>query len=271
MISEDQLTINEEDAVTEIVFSPVRVGQVREVQRLMTLLKEAGAIGTTETRAVSIQMNTEVENLDHRIELDLRQIVDTVRLYINNQPEIDQHLKVPAIRRPYLSDFSPGLVRKIMNPRYKITARGLYDDIIYRQSLERMGNKAAWSWPIKRVRQAVLSSPNPAVGVVVKQTRLRLSSLLMYLFPQDPMSVIYEESGWAKARPLIEWREFNNDFNIVGPFKQAVGLLQAAKSYHTTDYRDWMPSVLPRETGSAPARAPWPNDCADVFKEAQAI
>ncbi len=223
--------IDPKAAVIELVTAPIREAQVDVLQEIMNRLKKAGALGTSADRAVSIQTNVEIA--DGKIEqVDWKQIVDTVRAYVKYEKQIDKNLQVPKIRRKYLKQFTPGFVAKILDTNYKPSARGLYDDLIYRQTLEHMGKpKAAWRLPINEVRKRVLAAKNPIVPEVVKQNRLRLSSLLMKAFPEDPMSKLYNDSGWAKARPLIEFRERNNDFNVVAPFKQSVGLIQAAKQH----------------------------------------
>lgn len=223
--------IDPKAAVIELVTAPIREAQVGVLQEIMNRLRKAGALGTSKDRAVSIQTNVEIA--EGKIDqVDWKQIVDTVRTYVKYEKQIDKNLQVPAIRRKYLKQFTPGFVAKVLDPSYRISARGLYDDLIYRQTLEYMGKpKAAWRLPIDEVRKRVLSAKNPIVPEVVKQNRLRLSSLLMKAFPNDPMSKLYDVSGWAKARPLIEFRERNNDFNVIAPFKQSVGLIQAAKQH----------------------------------------
>lgn len=223
--------IDPKAAVIELVTAPIREPQVVVLQELMDRLKKAGAQGTSHEHAVSIQTNVEIA--EGKIDqVDWKQIVNTIRAYVKYEKQIDNSLQVPAIRRKYLKQFTPGFIAKVLDSDYKISARGLYDDLVYRQSLEYMGKpKAAWNLPIEEVRKRVMAQKNPIVPEVVKQNRLRLSSLLMKAFPDDPMSKLYNDSGWAKARPLIEFRERNNDFNVMAPFKQSIGLIQAAKQY----------------------------------------
>jgi|GEM_PF-3593263 len=82
----------------------------------------------------------------------------------------------------------------------------------------------------------MLSNKNPIVPQVVKQNYLRVSSLLMVLYPEDLLSKIYDEAGWAVGRPLIESREANNDFNLVDLVKQGLGLVSAGKTYGYYDH-----------------------------------
>jgi hypothetical protein len=223
------------DSVIELVTPPLRAPQIGALQAVLNQLQAAGATGTSAKHAVSIQMNTEIAHgkLD---EVNWQEIVNLVRVYIQHEKQIDSHLQVPAVRRPYLYQFSDGFIQKIMNENYVASARGLYDDLIYRQSLEILGFKKAWTLPITQARQLLMAQPDPMVVRVVKQTRLRLSSLLMWAFPEDPMTEFYVASDWAKPLPLIEWREFNNDFNVQSPFKQSVGLIQASKKYGHYDH-----------------------------------
>lgn len=231
--------------IIEIVSDPLRnESEVEELQKVMTALKKAGAQGTSLDLAVSTQINVEVGQ--GKIEnVDWSAIVDLLRnLY--HPAHVRQRaalLKVPANRKPYISPLSPGLQRRILDKRYNPTPREFYNDVLYRQSLEILGYKDAWRMPTERAINTLLKSKNPIVPTVVKQTQVRLSSLLMWAFPNDPLSKLIEEAGWAKPRPLIEWREFNNDFNVIDPYKQTLGLMQSSETYGAYDHDQLMEKI----------------------------
>ncbi|MBU6376633.1 MAG: amidoligase family protein, partial [Bdellovibrionales bacterium] len=233
--------------VTEIVTTPIRMAEVEKLQETLTHLKSKGAIGTTPQVAVATQVNVEWmgggENQGNWKPADL---VNLMRSYTRpeHRAQIDPHLQVPANRAPYLELFSKGFMKKLLDPSYKPTFRQFYDDYIYRQSLEHRGVKDAWTMPVEEARKKLISMGDEAiVPQVVKQNPIRISSLLMHLFPKDHMSKLYDASGWAKARPLIEFREWNNDFTCVPQAKQALGLVEGAKRYGYYDHDKLLASI----------------------------
>jgi hypothetical protein len=228
----DELNLNESDVVTELVTEPLYYKDIESLQKVITELKIAGAIGTREDVAVATQVNAEF-NEGNRKTMKTKNLLNLMRSYLSPQSrfEIETYMQKPEIRKKYMNNYSKGFLEKLLNPNYEPTWRELYDDFIYRQSLELLGFKDAWSIPIKEARKLLLKQKNPIVPTVVKLNPIRISSLLMFVLPDDPMSKLYEESGWAKARPLVEFREWNNDFNVISPVKQTMGLINAANKY----------------------------------------
>lgn len=233
----DDSQINLKNYVVEMVTEPLFAEHIPFLQKIMDELKSRGALGTSPTRTVATQMNTEIAS--GQIEkLDWQMVVNILRVYsrLPHRAQISKKLNVPSNRQKYLLPLSPGFLKKLLEPTYQPTGRELYDDLIYRQSLELLGETRAWEMPIEEAHRLLLAKPNPIVPRVVKLNRLRLSSLLMWAFPQDPMSKIYAQSGWAVARPLIEWREWNTDFDITSPYRQALGIINAAKEHGYFDH-----------------------------------
>ncbi|NDD90939.1 hypothetical protein EBZ37_02480 [bacterium] len=233
--------------VTEIVTNPIRMGEVEKLQETLTHLKSKGGIGTTPDVAVATQVNVEwMGGKGNEAKWKAADLVNLLRSYTRpeHRAQIDPHLQVPGNRSPYLELFSKGFMKKLLDPSYNPNFREFYDDYIYRQSLERLGVKSAWSMPIEKAREQLISMGDSAiVPQVVKQNPIRISSLLMHLFPNDHMSKLYDASGWAKARPLIEFREWNNDFTCVPQAKQALGLVEGAKRYGYYDHDKLLASI----------------------------
>lgn len=221
----------------EVVTEPLRLPELETLQWTMKGLREAGGRGTSPEVAVSVQVNLEVgEGMREKVEV--QNIVNLLRSYVRpeHREQIASHLKVPEKRKPFLQPFSEGFTDRLLDPNYQPTERELYDDYIYRQSLERLGEGKAWTMPISEAKQKLLEKENPVVPEVVKLNLLRISSLLMFLFPEDPMSKLYQEKGWAVPRPIVEFREFNNELDVTAPVKEAMGLMEAAKKYGYYDH-----------------------------------
>ncbi len=224
-------------AVVELVTEPIHYKEVVALQEGITALKMAGAIGTTRTNAVSTQVNLEIEK-GVKSNMRSKDLVNLMRSYTRpeHRAQLDEILDIPHIRKPYLGVYSKGFMKRLLDPDYNPSWQVLYDDFVYRQSLERLKVDRAWTMPIKEARSKLLGMKNPIVPSVVKLNSLRVSSLLMFMNPEDPMSKLYHSSGWAVGRPLVEFREWNNTFDVVGPVQEAMGLKDAAKKYGYYDH-----------------------------------
>lgn len=231
--------INLKDAVVEMVSAPIRYPEVQRLQGALTAIKEAGARGTASGKAVAAQVNMEIAG-GKRDQIVLNDVINLMRSYLRPEhlKQIETALEIPDYRKKFLKSYSDGMMQRLLDPAYRPTERGFYDDFIYRQSLEFKGVADAWTMPIEQARQRLLADPNPVVPEVVKLNHLRLSSLLMFMFPEDPMSKVYHESGWAVGRPLVEFRSWNTDreFDILHPVRQALGLKDAAREFGYYDH-----------------------------------
>jgi hypothetical protein len=234
---DDNSTLNPQDTVLELVTSPIRKAQILKLQEVISALKNHGAKGTADGEAVSIQYNTEI-NAGNLASYKWQSLIDLMRVYLNprHREQIDAHLEVPDFRKDYISLYSKGFQARLFDPQYKPTSRELFDDFFYRQSLELLGHRDAWDIDIKTAQQILLSQKNPVVPLVVKQNKLRISSLLAMAFPEDPITKIYISSGWINPAPLVEWREFNNDFNVVDHYREVMGLMYMTKRYGSFDH-----------------------------------
>ncbi|MBI3555634.1 MAG: amidoligase family protein, partial [Deltaproteobacteria bacterium] len=144
-VAEDKL-----HAPREIVFPPMTYKDVQPIQDVGLALRDHGAIGTTDTQAVSTQVNVEMPLLiKDGVEnpAAVENFLNLMRVYSDKEhaQQIEDKIHVPAIRREYIKDYSPGFLKRIENKTYKPTARQLFDDYFYRQSLEILNIKGAWT------------------------------------------------------------------------------------------------------------------------------
>lgn len=237
-VSETEMSKSAENII-EIVTDPIGgEKKLNLLQRAITDLKEKGARGTDKKTAISTQVNVEIEGGD-KAKIKVGDTVNLMREYFrpSHREQINARLEVPKIRQPYVGEYSPGFMKKLLDPKYNPASwQELFDDYVYRQSLELQGDKNAWKMPIEKARAKLLAQKDPIVPVVVKQNAVRISSLLAYMVPNDPMVARYVDSGWIKPYPIVEFREFNNTFDVVGPTRQSLGLVQGAKDYGYFDH-----------------------------------
>jgi hypothetical protein len=234
---DDVSVLNAEDQVIEIVTSPIKGEQVAQFQKLVDHLKEAGARGTADGFPVSIQYNTEMNHGDVAT-FNWKYLINLLRVYLSpaHHKQRQLVLRVPEFRLPYVSDYSPGFLKRLENESYDPSPREFYDDFVYRQSLEVLGFSEAWTMTIDQAQTLLLAQKNPIVPKVVKQNSLRISSLLVRAFPEDPMSRLYFESGWVSPYPIIEWREFNNDFQVLLHYGEVIGLMKMVDTFGVFDH-----------------------------------
>jgi hypothetical protein len=214
-----------EEWVCEIVAPPLRYIHLHWLQSLVTQLHEAGAIGTEGKNPVSVQTNLEILHP----EAELSSVLKLTRFYLDpqNHQLILEELGVPKEERmKFLGPYSAGMMKKLLDPNYHLTpARQVFDDFFYRQILElETGDAFAWSKSIDAVKRQIRQLGYPRNAQAIKLNSLRLSSLLMYLFPKDPYTKAIQEDAWAYARPLIEFRDENNNWDIMGPVERAYGM-----------------------------------------------
>lgn len=233
----DDSNLEPEATVLELVTSPLRKTQIFQLQEIVTALRNKGAKGTADGESVSIQYNTEV-NEGNIATYNWNNLIDLLRVYMNprHREQIDEHLNIPVFRKDYIKLYSAGFLSIVLNPNYKPTIRELFDDFFYRQSLELLGYNDAWTMDISMAQKLLLSQKNSVVPLVVKQNKLRISSLLAMAFPQDPITKIYILSGWITPLPIVEWREFNNDFNILEYYREVMGLIYMTKKFGSFDH-----------------------------------
>jgi hypothetical protein len=226
------------EAPREIVFPPVTYDEILRIDHMINKLKEAGAKGTSPDLAVSLQVNLEMRELtdQHNVKI----LLDMMRNYLRpeHRSQIDSLMQVPANRTAYILDFSPGFMKKLENPSYSPSPREFYDDFMYRQSFELLGHADAWTAEISDVRARLLAYAGEAAVVprVMKMNKLRVSSLLLMAFPDDALTKRVIESGWARPMPVVEFREFNNDFKLLSKVRWSLGLARASEQFGAYDH-----------------------------------
>jgi Putative amidoligase enzyme len=235
-------------APREVVFPPIKFNKHHtELENFVRELKSAGALGTSESRAVSFQVNVQMGLLTES-QKNVDDLVNLMRAYLRpeHRAQIDKILNVPDIRKEFLNDFSPGFMKRLLDPAYRPTAREFYDDFIYRQSLEFLGDPYAWTDSIASVRYRLTSQgPERAVNkTVIKMSKLRISSLLILAFPDDQMSKWIAETGWVQGLPIVEFREFNNTFSASLYIKMALGITRAAQLYGYYSHDELMQKIM---------------------------
>jgi len=228
-------------AIIELVTDPISgINKMELLQKAVSALENAGAVGTSADLAVSTQINVEIQK-GVKSKIHVMDTINLLRTYFRKEhwDQIHMREKIPASRKPYVQAYSPEFMSRLMDPEYKPRNwQQFFDDFIYRQSLELLGEKKAWTMPIKDARAKLLSYKEPIVPRVVKQNALRISSLLAYMVPNDPMTKImtHPDTGWIKPYPIIEFREWNNTFDVIKPYKYSLGLVSAADQFGYYDH-----------------------------------
>jgi hypothetical protein len=226
---------------------PIQFPGVVELQKALDALKAEGAIGTRNDVAVSLQVNVEIGE-GKRENFKARHIVNLLRNYMREEhrSQIMERFNVPDIRLPFIQPLSPGFMDRLLDPNYDPTLEELKDDAIYRQLKELLGErKRAWSAPIEEIRQEVLkyiidtdafSSKDSPLFRVIKFSPIKVASLLLYSFPEDPLARLVTKNLWIKLIPAVEFRDRNNDFDVITAVKQAVGMVRASETYGSFVY-----------------------------------
>lgn len=231
--------LNKTTPFVEVVTSPIQLDSLPSLQKIATALQKAGAIGTHPGNPVGIHVTLEIGKGHINQYYTPNFLVDLMRNYMSpkHRKLMDKDLLIPGCRKKYLGQYSPGFTKRLMDRGYRPTLDQLYEDFIYRQTLELMDKKyalTAWSWPISKVERLVRNAANPFNPRVAKFHSLRITSLLVAYRPDDPMSKLFTETwDWITPGPVVEIREFNNDFDVVTPVKRSLGMLSATDTFGT--------------------------------------
>lgn len=227
--------------VYEVVGSALTFEQNQKLQVFVDELKKAGATGSEDGTPVSIQTNTEIRfgknapigkdgnRIPTDAEIEFEFLV--MRNFYNNFDQIMKELSPAEARLVYIQAPSPGMLARMRDPNYEPNAEQILLDYIYRQSLELLGEKDVWEVSDTEIKKRALKRGYPIVERVVKLNAYRFSSILMQRFPNDPFFKQYAEFHWTFPAPMTEQRARNNDFNLLSPIKEIVGLRNATMIY----------------------------------------
>lgn len=220
-----------ENRVTELVTKPLTYNHLIQLQDFLKELEQKGALGTEGKRPVSTQFTIDFyyDNPDQTVS----RLIHFLKTYYH--PDLSTQIKkffsTAETRKTYVGQYSKGMMTRLLSPDYHPTAKQFYFDFMYRQILEINGfSETAWLMEESKVRELVINlSKREGVEAflrAVKWNDLKISSLLIYLFPQDPLSQFLLESKWIKSYPAIEFREANTDFLIIDKYHFLAGLIQ---------------------------------------------
>lgn len=215
--------------VVELVTTPLQPAAVEEFSKALIHLQQKGARGVDSGEPLSIQLNLQVGD-GTRESVSMDGLLAFLRNYFSptHREILEQYYHVPANRRDYIGEYTPGMMKRILDPDYKPTKRQLFDDFMYRQSLELFGYENAWTMELELVK-ALVQTRVEKQGLevllpIMKWNNLRLSSLMMFLFPDDWISQYLDSTWWFKALPIMEVREPSSDFRLREYYRTIVGL-----------------------------------------------
>lgn len=228
--------------IVEVVTAPLSFSQVVLFQEALNEIRAQGALGTEGGFPISIQVNVELgEGQPENIMV--KDVLNIMRNYLKplHRQQIADELNVPSFRQKYLGLYSPGMMSRILSASYNPSWEEFFLDFMYRQSLEVLGYQEAWSLSEEKVRetlkQELAEKSFEAILPVIKWNYVRASSLFMYMFPDDWLTVHLEETTWFHRYPILEFREPNNDFNVLGATKKIMGLVQ--RSLKEGEFTHW--------------------------------
>lgn len=217
-----------------ITTESLKISQVAELQ---AVLGQSGLGAAGED--VSLQVNVELGR-DGAVK-EVRAVIDLLRSYFRpeHRKQIEDRIKSSEQRRAFLSQISPGLKRRLLDPTYAPTPREFYDDYLYRQSLELSGHPDAWSLPIDMVRGRLLKLGDRVAVQAAATALVGVSRFLADLFPEDPLSKIVLQSALfrpGQAARRLEFREFSLRDGLLTAWKRAVGLYAGARKFGYYDH-----------------------------------
>jgi hypothetical protein len=237
----DEASFMESRGIThtvEIVSSPLDEGEALRLGRALWVVKQKGGVGTHENNAVSLQVNVQIVG-ERRPKKVPRYLLKLLRDYYeaDNYNLLMGHFDLPEIRKTYIGKPSTGLLQKINDPLYRPTIRRFYDDVMYRQTYEFITKDPlkAQTLPLPEIKTTVLNELTEkglteSILRSFKWNDIKLTALLIYWFPNDPLSQKLIQTTWFRGYPAIEFRAPNNDFRLKATMGEILSLIKAARA-----------------------------------------
>lgn len=237
--------------VIELVTEPITEEQVKLLDVVLEELQQAGAIGTNGVNPISIQINFGM--MEGTPDQQAKLVVKLMRLYYkkSHQEQIRASLNVPKGRWAYLQDYQEGFMNRLFERGYSPNAKEFFFDFFYRQSLEiamkdpvfglQDIKESPWKMSEAEVREIIAKLGYPVFVEIIKLNQMKVASLLLTWFPDDPMTKAVLKQGWIKAAKLIEYRIFNNDFKVWIKLKQVIAMHRIAMFFDRVfDHDTWV-------------------------------
>lgn len=231
-------SFKKKNIVTEIVFEPTNAEQVEILDGALKHLMKHGAKGATDNVAVALQFNIQFGNGVHPDSVSIKEVLDFLRNYLHplHRLQIAEYFRVSPNRQRYMGYFSSGMMDRIMDESYRPTKMEFYNDFMYRQVLEHFGYSQAWGMDVEDAKEVVrleLSGDEKSferILPLMKWNYVRISSLMLFLYPNEWMSKFLMDSEWAfKPYPVIEVREPNSSSKVFRVYNAVVGLVQRSQ------------------------------------------
>ncbi len=220
----------------EIVTSPIREQNIGLLHNAVLILPRLGAVGTENQFPVSLQVSVEIASA-RTPKRTPAYLIKLLRDYFSepNYSIIRAEWTIPPARHGYIGRPSDGFMKKLSLDSYRPSLRQFYDDAMYRQAHEMLIGpfEKSWKGSVEAVRAEVLEYIQKhsfeAALRVFKWNDIKLTNLLIYWFPNDPLSRLLVESTWFQPIPAIEFRAPNNDFDVLKVASRVLSLIEAAR------------------------------------------
>lgn len=171
-----------------------------------------------------------------RDQIRVSEVLTLLRNYFNpeNFSQINSDLAIPESRKWLARPCSFGFTSKLADQNYNPSWQELYNDYVVRQTLELLGDSNAWTLDINVAKEKITSITNQSqllkLEQIISSSGLQVTALMLWLFPEDPISIKLTESRLVTAEPAILFQGWNASFDIDSPVRQALGTVEVSLS-----------------------------------------